>query len=256
MQVPVLISTYSPYPTLSLSLPGSLPTTSLHEILAPLCPIDEQYISTTSGHALSRYSTIQCLRSATDDRSSAPVTLRLSVRMRGGKGGFASQLRAQGGRMTSNRATNKDSCRDLSGRRLSTVKEAERLAKYLEGETDRKAAKAKAAAEKLEKLKAEIKRLDENLAGESAASSGGAGGATGASTSKRKLDDHEFVEQSREMVENVRDAVKEAMMRKRKKAKTEAASKTADVKKDEAKKGPSSTTAAASSSSKVVTSAA
>lgn len=50
----------------------------------------------------------------------------LSPRLLGGKGGFGSQLRAAGGRMSSQRTDNKDSCRDLDGRRLSTVKEAKR----------------------------------------------------------------------------------------------------------------------------------
>ena len=52
------------------------------------------------------------------------VSLRLSPRLRGGKGGFGSQLRAAGGRMSSQKTSNNDSCRDLNGRRLSTIKEA------------------------------------------------------------------------------------------------------------------------------------
>ena len=54
------------------------------------------------------------------------VTLRLIPRLRGGKGGFGSQLRAAGGRMSSQKTSNNDSCRDLSGRRLSTIKEAKK----------------------------------------------------------------------------------------------------------------------------------
>lgn len=44
----------------------------------------------------------------------------------GGKGGFGSMLRAQGGRMNSKKSTNNDACRDLSGRRLKTVRTAEK----------------------------------------------------------------------------------------------------------------------------------
>jgi len=54
------------------------------------------------------------------------VSFALTPSLLGGKGGFGSQLRAAGGRMSSQRTSNNDSCRDLSGRRLSTVKEAKK----------------------------------------------------------------------------------------------------------------------------------
>ncbi|PVU96740.1 hypothetical protein BB561_001000 [Smittium simulii] len=50
----------------------------------------------------------------------------------GGKGGFGSMLRAQGGKMSSKKITNFDSCRDLSGRRLATIKAADSISKSLE----------------------------------------------------------------------------------------------------------------------------
>lgn len=102
-----------------------------------------------------------------------------------------------------------------------------RLAAYIKSEPDRKAAAATAAQERLDALNQEIARLD---------------GETG---SKRRLEDTEYIEESREIVEGVRDAVKEgtfvaflglsgtaadgvlfvcaAMMKKRKKAKLAAA---------------------------------
>jgi hypothetical protein len=55
------------------------------------------------------------------------VFLELGVRMLGGKGGFGSQLRAAGGRMSAGKKTNNDSCRDLNGRRLRTLQEADRF---------------------------------------------------------------------------------------------------------------------------------
>ena len=56
-----------------------------------------------------------------------PIQLHLQPRLRGGKGGFGSQLRAAGGRMSKKgKDENNDSCRDLSGRRLSTIKEAKK----------------------------------------------------------------------------------------------------------------------------------
>jgi hypothetical protein len=55
--------------------------------------------------------------------------------MCGGKGGFGSQLRAAGGRMSSkrkrNQGDNNSSSRNLDGRRLRTVAEAKSLAEYL-----------------------------------------------------------------------------------------------------------------------------
>lgn len=57
-----------------------------------------------------------------------------SVRFRllGGKGGFGSQLRAQGTRMSSKkRAGGYEACRDLSGRRLRSIKEAQLISEHL-----------------------------------------------------------------------------------------------------------------------------
>ena len=63
------------------------------------------------------------------------LQLRLSVPLCGGKGGFGSQLRAAGGRMSSkrkkNQGDNNSSNRNLDGRRLRTVNEAKALAEYL-----------------------------------------------------------------------------------------------------------------------------
>jgi len=72
------------------------------------------------------------------------LSLRLSVPLCGGKGGFGSQLRAAGGRMSSKRKKNQGedngSSRNLDGRRLRTVTEAKALAEYLaiKPEMDRK----------------------------------------------------------------------------------------------------------------------
>lgn len=55
-----------------------------------------------------------------------PIVYNLSVRMFGGKGGFGSMLRAQGGRMNAQKTTNFDACRDLQGRRVKTVNDAKK----------------------------------------------------------------------------------------------------------------------------------
>jgi hypothetical protein len=46
------------------------------------------------------------------------------LRLRGGKGGFGSMLRSQGGRMASKQSTNYEACRDLNGRRLKLTTDA------------------------------------------------------------------------------------------------------------------------------------
>ncbi|KAI9275743.1 Sde2 N-terminal domain-containing protein [Phascolomyces articulosus] len=50
----------------------------------------------------------------------------MSLRLLGGKGGFGSMLRAQGGRMNAQKTTNFEACRDLQGRRIRTVNEAKK----------------------------------------------------------------------------------------------------------------------------------
>jgi len=116
--------------------------------------------------------------------------------------------------MSSQKTSNNDSCRDLNGRRLSTLKEAKRLAEYLESEPQRLAAKAEAQRAKLDALE---KRLGiepgqpkkpgeasvEVLAGK-----------------KHRFDDTEYLEQSRDLVDNVKSAVSVGLLKKRKKAKT------------------------------------
>ncbi|KAJ3497785.1 hypothetical protein NLG97_g1642 [Lecanicillium saksenae] len=62
------------------------------------------------------------------------LSLRLGIPLCGGKGGFGSQLRAAGGRMSSRKKKTQDdngSSRNLDGRRLRTVNEAKALAEYL-----------------------------------------------------------------------------------------------------------------------------
>lgn len=119
----LLITSYSPFPTISLLLPSSTSLNTLTSILEPLFPTSI-YLSSSS-RVLSLSSTLASSHRQ-DSHSRNVLSISVNPRMRGGKGGFASQLRAQGGRMSSNKATNNDSCRDLNGRRLSTIKEAKK----------------------------------------------------------------------------------------------------------------------------------
>ncbi|KAF2485851.1 telomere stability and silencing-domain-containing protein [Neohortaea acidophila] len=65
------------------------------------------------------------------------LSLRLSAPILGGKGGFGSQLRAAGGRMSSRKKRNQaderqnSSNRNLDGRRLRTIDAAKKLAEHL-----------------------------------------------------------------------------------------------------------------------------
>lgn len=67
-------------------------------------------------------------------RISDPVSqehaVRVHLRMVGGKGGFGSMLRAIGAQIE--KTTNREACRDLSGRRLRDINEEKRLKEWLE----------------------------------------------------------------------------------------------------------------------------
>ena len=90
----------------------------------------------------------------------SPIYLRLCTL--GGKGGFGSMLRAIGAQIE--KTTNREACRDLSGRRLRDINEEKRLKAWLEkqGEREREAEERK--KRKIEKLlavpKHEFKDVD------------------------------------------------------------------------------------------------
>lgn len=107
----------------------------------------------------------------------------VAFRLRGGKGGFGSNLRAMGGRMSSQKATNNDACRDLQGRRLKTVNEAKKLADYAEQEAERK----RQEKERLEKKIAEGLKEPEKK--------------------KIRFDDAQFVADHEKVRDDVKDAV-------------------------------------------------
>jgi hypothetical protein len=125
--------------------------------------------------------------------------------------------------MSSQKTNNNDSCRDLSGRRLSTIKEANKLADYLAAEPARKKAAADAQ-------KAKLEALEKRLGIDSKPDRSGSASASGSSTpgpsaaqdveavagKKHRFDDNEYLEQSQELVENVKSAVSLALLKKRK----------------------------------------
>ena len=121
--------------TLSLPIERSTSVADLRQRLFNRLPqIDSRFILTTHSNkaVLSSDTPVSTLVSSPHDTF---LSLRLSVPLCGGKGGFGSQLRAAGGRMSSKRKNNQgesnSSNRNLDGRRLRTINEAKALAEYL-----------------------------------------------------------------------------------------------------------------------------
>ncbi|RUS18186.1 telomere stability and silencing-domain-containing protein [Endogone sp. FLAS-F59071] len=148
----------------------------LHELTS--VPPDAQRLTTLGG------------RFITDDQlifdpaePDGPITFNMSLRLPGGKGGFGSMLRAQGGRMASQKTTNYEACRDLSGRRLKTVNEAKKLADLLEKQPEIEKAKR-------ERLQRKIER-----------------GLKEPPQKKHRFNDNKFLEDRVEVIEGVKNAV-------------------------------------------------
>lgn len=261
MSTTLLVSTFPPFPSLTLTLPSETPLSQIPEYLPDyLPPYSDANLSfslpagllTLDDRPLSALWSQQHSLASLDNSNNAEgveadnveiltdrlITLRLSPRLCGGKGGFGSQLRAAGGRMSSQKTNNNDSCRDLNGRRLSTIKEAKayvfillyhsfiysfspplpslspnpdltphiydisifrviRLAAYLESEPERVKAQQEAQRAKLEKLERQL-GIDRKGGEKAEGSSAGV---------KRRFDDTEYIEQSRDIVDNVKSAV-------------------------------------------------
>lgn len=81
--------------------------------------------------------------------------LHLILRLIGGKGGFGSMLRAIGAQIE--KTTNREACRDLSGRRLRDINEEKRIKTYLEKRLDQEDPEEK-FQKKIGKLLAKPKR--------------------------------------------------------------------------------------------------
>ncbi|KAI9013065.1 telomere stability and silencing-domain-containing protein [Gaertneriomyces semiglobifer] len=150
-------------------------------LCSPSSPLSDCYLTTPGGRPLSDNDQVFA-----NGPTSFPVCFNLCVRVRGGKGGFGSMLRAQGGKMASQKTTNFESCRDLSGRRLKVVNDAKKLAEYLAKEPERK-------RKREEEL---IKKIDQGLRPE-----------------KRKIlfHDPEYVSNHEQVLDDVMDAVEKAM---------------------------------------------
>lgn len=122
-------------PTIVLPVPPSTTVTELRDELNERLPTtDTRLILTTLSNRQLPESSQAPLSSYLSSSQDEFLSLRLAVPLCGGKGGFGSQLRAAGGRMSSKKKKNQEdhgSSRNLDGRRLRTVNEAKALAEYL-----------------------------------------------------------------------------------------------------------------------------
>src|SRR5271163_3379222 len=191
--VNIILSPIAPLKSsLNLSLPLNTPLSTLPEQITDRLPFPNLSPSQLLIRHQSRLlpttpsSTLQTLQNVPSD----PIFLHLSLRLPGGKGGFGSQLRAQGGRMASRKKRgqqDKSACRDLSGRRIKAVEQAKELAEYI---SKAPGLERKAREEKRRKLEAII----------------AANPAAGI-----KMDDHAYWEDKDKLVEGVKSAVRDAV---------------------------------------------
>src|SRR5258708_40282086 len=107
MSTSVLVSPAPPFATLALSVPDGTTLEHLHDILLaryPLLPsTTDLRLSPVSGAV--PYETTLASILGPHDVGHSLISLRLVPRLRGGKGGFGSQLRAAGGRMSSQKTS-------------------------------------------------------------------------------------------------------------------------------------------------------
>ena len=84
--------------------------------------------------------------------SGSELVVDVRLRLCGGKGGFGSQLRAQGNKMSSKkRAGGYEACRDLSGRRIRTINQAKLISEYLDRKPELDAKRNEEIRDKMEK---------------------------------------------------------------------------------------------------------
>lgn len=87
-------------------------------------------IQARTGLSSSDYYLTQNGKRLADGAPRPDVPVRLNERLPAGKGGFGSMLRAIGAQIE--KTTNREACRDLSGRRLRDINEEKRLKAYLD----------------------------------------------------------------------------------------------------------------------------
>ncbi|MCJ1280766.1 hypothetical protein MMC26_000083 [Xylographa opegraphella] len=185
--------------TLSLPVLASTPISDLTSLLTDRLPdlSTRLILTTTSNKELSSTSPLPISTLLTTSHDNI-LPLRLSVPLCGGKGGFGSQLRAAGGRMSSKRkrnaGENNGSNRNLDGRRIRTVNEAKALAEYLALKPDMERKEKEARRKRWEQVVELAERREEEIR----------------SGAKGRVDG-KWVEDKEEAGERTREAVKNAM---------------------------------------------
>ncbi|KAL3285735.1 hypothetical protein HHI36_000262 [Cryptolaemus montrouzieri] len=86
--------------------------------------------------------------------------VKVILRLLGGKGGFGSMLRAIGAQIE--KTTNREACRDLSGRRLRDINEEQRLKNWIATQAERDKEAEERKKKKLERLCQEPKHEFKN----------------------------------------------------------------------------------------------
>ena len=189
----------------TLSLPINASTT-VHDLLNTiydrLPEVHHALIITTTSNKQLLFSTNDAIATLLPSTSDTFLPLRLSARLCGGKGGFGSQLRAAGGRMSSrknrqNQNTN-GSNRTLEGRRVRVVAAAKQLAEHMAKE---KEVEEQARQERKQKLEDTIDAADRKMETIKSGKSG---------VNQGRLD-AEYVESKELAEEKTREAIMNAM---------------------------------------------
>ena len=199
--VNILLTTFSGLnlpPTLSIPVDASTSITDLRLRLHDYLPKIETRLLLTNNANREILDSQAPILSLLFGEHDAFLPLRLSAPLCGGKGGFGSQLRAAGGRMSSRRKNNQgnsiNSNRNLDGRRLRTVNEAKALAEYLALKPEMEKTEKEARRRRWEQVMELAERREDDIR----------------NGSKGQVDGT-WMEDKEEAGERTRDAVKAAM---------------------------------------------
>ncbi|KAK3074394.1 Golgi membrane exchange factor (Ric1p-Rgp1p) subunit [Teratosphaeriaceae sp. CCFEE 6253] len=190
--------------TLSVPVSASTPIRDVVTTIYSRLPrIDHALLITTTNNKQLLASDTTPLSTLLSTPSDTFLPLRLSVRLCGGKGGFGSQLRAAGGRMSSRKKRGEQqdpngSNRNLDGRRLRTIDEAKKLAEYLAVKPDMEKKEREERKKRWEGVVAAAERREEEVRS----------GKTGAGQGRL---DAGYVESKEAAEEKTREAVIRAM---------------------------------------------
>jgi len=163
----------------SRTLQVNLPTTksSLSEILHSLHLDQDSFYFTCDGRLL-----------GCDDVVYPNSNLVCNVRLHGGKGGFGSMLRAMGSQIE--KTTNREACRDLSGRRMRDVNNEKKMLEWIKKKAEEDKVKEQ---EKIEKLERQLEKP------------------------KHFFNDPEYEKQLETASDNVHDALKDVLSKEKEK---------------------------------------